>query len=116
MNRKIFPMLLMLAAGIISCIYTFILQYSTLKKLVSLFIVLLVFYLLGSIIVWVIDCFVAESENQLKEEEGEAIEEDTEGQEGVEGQEDAENQEGAERQRGDQEEAEEDGSEESGMN
>lgn len=110
MNRKIFPLLLMLAAGIASCVYTFILQYSTLKKLVSLFIVLLVFYLLGSIIVWLINCFEAESEKKLKEE-GEVIEKGAEDdQDGAEGQENSEHSDGA------WEETEEDVSEESGMN
>lgn len=104
MNKKNLPLLLMLVAGIVSCIYTFILQYSTLKKLVYLFIVMLVVYFLSSIIMWVVDCFIAESEKQLNNEEGEVIEEDTEGQEDAEGQE------------GTQVETEEEESEESGMN
>lgn len=94
MNRKNFPMLLMLVSGIVSCIYTFILQYSTLNKLICLFVVMLVFYILGSVMVWVVDSFKAESENQLKEE-GEVIEEDAESQEGAEGQEGTEGQKGA---------------------
>ena len=111
MNKKNLPLLLMLAAGIVSCIYTFILQYSTLRKLVSLFIVMLVFYILSSFIIWVVDCFIAESESQLKEE-GETVEEgaeeqkDAEGQEYAEGQEGAESQEGTERQNGPQEKME----------
>ena len=109
------PLLLMLVSGIVTCIYTFILQYSTLRKLVSLFIVMLVFYVLSSIVIWVVDCFIAESEKQLKEE-GEVIEEDTEGQEDAEGQEGAEDQEGAERQMDAQEETEEKEPKESGMN
>ena len=109
MNRKNLPLLLMLISGIVTCIYTFILQYSTLKKLVYLFVVMLVIYLLSCIMMWVVDCFKAESEKQL-EEEGEAIEEDAEGQGDVDG------QEGAEHQKGAQEETEEEESEESGMN
>ena len=109
MNKKNLPLLLMLASGIVTCIYTFILQYSTLRKLVSLFIVMLTFYVLSIIVIWVVDCFKAESEKQL-EEEGEAIEEDAEGQGDVDG------QEGAEHQKGAQEETEEEESEESGMN
>ena len=109
MNRKNLPLLLMLAAGIVSCIYTFILQYSTLRKLVFLFIVLLLSYLLSCIGIWVVDCFRAESDNQLKDAE-EVIEEETEDQK------DAEGQEGAERQGGTQEEAEKEESEESGVN
>ena len=109
MNRKDLPLLLMLVSGIVTCIYTFILQYSTLKKLVSLFIVMLISYVLCAIVMWVVDSFKAESENQLKEE-GEAMEEDTEGQMNAEGQEDAEYQKGV------QEETEKEESEESGMN
>lgn len=109
MNRKNLPLLLMLVSGIVTCIYTFILQYSTLRKLVSLFIVMLVFYVLSSIIVWVVECFIAENEKLLIEE-GEVIEEDTEGQE------DAEGQEGAERQTDAQKETEKEKPKESGMN
>ena len=109
MNRKNLPLLLMLISGIVTCIYTFIRQYSTLKKLVYLFVVMLVIYLLSIIVMWVVDCFKAESEKQL-EEEGEAIEEDTEGQGDVDGQEDTEHQKAA------PVETEEEESEESGMN
>ena len=105
MNKKNLPLLLMLVAGIVSCIYTFILQYSTLRKLVSLFIVMLVFYILGSVIIWVVDCFKAESESQLKEE-GETVEEGAEGQEDTEWQEGAESQESTERPNGTQEKTE----------
>ena len=107
MNKKNLPLLLMLVAGIVSCIYTFILQYSTLKKLVYLFIVMLVVYFLCCIIIWVVDCFQAESEMQLNKEEGEIIEGDTEGQE------DAESQEGAEGLESAQVKTEEEESEES---
>ena len=72
----------------------------------------MVFYLLGSIIVWLIDCFEAESEKKLKEEE-EVIEKSAEDQDGVEGQESLEPSNGG------QEETEVDESqesEESGMN
>ena len=80
MNRKNLPLLLMLFAGAVSCIFTFIRQYSTLKKLVSLFIVLLVFYVLGTVIKWALDVFDEENEKRRKEE-GEVIEKDAEGQE-----------------------------------
>ena len=70
----------MLIAGAVSCIFTFIQQYSTLRKLVSLFIVLLVFYVLGAIVKWILDVFDEENEKRRKEE-GEVIEKGTEGQE-----------------------------------
>ena len=109
MNKKNLPMLLMLVSGFVTCVYTFILQYSTLRKLVFLFTVMLISYLLCNIVVWVVDCFISESEKQLKEEE-EAIEEDTEGQE------DTEDQEGTESLNGAQEETEKEEPEESGVN
>lgn len=95
MNRKNLPVLLMLTAGVITCIITFVQQYSTLEKLVSLFIVLLIFYVLGSVMKWTLNYFEEQNEKQ-REEEGEVIEKSVEGQEGV------------------QQEVEEEGSEEEG--
>ena len=80
MIRKNLPLLLMLIAGAVSCVFTFVRQYSTLRKLVSLFIVLLVFYVLGSVIKWALDLFDEENEKRQKEE-GEVIEKGAEGQE-----------------------------------
>lgn len=110
MNRKNLPLLLMLVAGIVCCIYTFILQYSTLGKLVSLFFVLLFFYLLGCLLNWTIDSFKAETEKRLMEE-GEVIEKGTEGQEDAEGQAGAEGQDDTEHQEGAQEGIEQEESE-----
>lgn len=75
MNRKMIPPLLMLSAGAVTCIITFIKRYTILEKLLTLFISLLVFYLLGSILKWTLDYF--DKVNEKKQaEEGEVIEKD----------------------------------------
>jgi len=73
MNRKNLPLLLMLAAGAVTCIITFIEKYSMVAKLVSLFGVLLVFCILGYVLKWTLDYFDRQNEEKLKEE-GEVIE------------------------------------------
>lgn len=82
MNRKSLPMLLMLAAGAVTCIITFIQQFSALNKLISLFCVMLLFYVLGSVLKWTLDYFDAQNEKRRKEE-GEVIEKEAEDQEGT---------------------------------
>lgn len=77
MNRKNLPLLLMLAAGAVTCIITYIEQYSMLAKLVALFVVMLVFCVLGSILKWTLDYFERQNEQKLKEE-GEVIEKEPE--------------------------------------
>lgn len=83
MNRKNMPLLLMLAAGAVTCIITFIRQFSMPVKLVALFCAMLVFYILGSILKWTLDYFDDQNEKRRKEE-GEVIEKETEDQEGRE--------------------------------
>ena len=83
MNRKNFPLFLMLGAGVVICIITFIKKYTMLEKLVSLFVVLIIFYVLGCILVWTVDYFEKQNEEKLKEEE-EVIEEELETQEDAE--------------------------------
>lgn len=79
MNRKNLPLLLMLTAGAVTCIITFIRKYSMLEKLASLLAVLVLFYLLGSILKWTLDYFERQNEKK-RQEEGEVIEkESTEG-------------------------------------
>lgn len=73
MNRKNLPLLLMLSAGAVTCIITYIEGYSTVAKLVSLFVVLLLFFLLGSVLKWTLDYFDRQNEEKLMEE-GEVIE------------------------------------------
>lgn len=80
MYRKNLPLLLMLTAGAVTCIITFIRKYSTLGKLVSLFVVMLIFFLLGSVLKWTLDYFDAQNEKR-RLEEGEVIEKESEDQE-----------------------------------
>ena len=77
MNRKNLPLLLMLTAGAVTCIITFIQKYTMFEKLVSLFAVLIIFYVLGSVLVWTLDYFERQNEEKLKEE-GEVIEKESE--------------------------------------
>ena len=81
MDRKNMPLILMLTAGAVTCIITFIRKFSMLDKLVWLFVVMLLFFILGSILKWTLDYFDAQNEKR-RLEEGEVIEKETEGQEG----------------------------------
>lgn len=67
MNRKNLPLLLMLTAGAITSIITYVMDYSMVAKLVSLFCVMLLFCFLGSILMWTLDYF--DKQNQKKENE-----------------------------------------------
>lgn len=78
MNRKNLPMVLMLLAGAITCIITFVRDYAMVERLGILFGVLLLFYLLGSILVWTLDFFDMQNE-QKRKEEGEVIEKEADG-------------------------------------
>ena len=73
MNRKNLPLFLMLVAGAITAIMTFALGYSLKSKLLALLVVLIIFYLLGSLIKWLLDLFEKQHEEK-KQEEGEVIE------------------------------------------
>lgn len=82
MNRKNMPLILMLVAGAVTCVITFIRDYSILGKLLSLLVVLVIFYVLGSILKWTLDFFDSQNEKKNKEE-GEVIEKEGEGEESV---------------------------------
>ena len=69
MNRKNLPLLLMLFAGAVTCIVTYVMDYSVAAKLVSLFFVLLLFYVFGSILKWTLDRFEKQNEEKAKLEE-----------------------------------------------
>lgn len=80
MNRKNLPLLLMLIAGAVTAIMTFVLRYPLKSKLQALLIVLLIFYFIGSLIKWMLDLF--DKQNEAKtDEEGEAVEEGLEPEE-----------------------------------
>ena len=78
MNRKNMPLILMLTAGAVTCIITYVKGYSTLVKLSLLFAVLVLFYLLGNILKWTVEFFEAQNEKQRREE-GEVLEKEPEG-------------------------------------
>ena len=82
MDRKNLPLLMMLTAGAVMCIISYVQRFTILAKLVSLFVVLLVFYLLGSVLVWILNRFEQQNEERLREE-GEMIEKDGEAVEEV---------------------------------
>ena len=82
------PLLLMLIAGACTCIITLVRSYSVLASLVALFVVMLLFYCLGSAIRLLLDRFDRQNEEKEKQEqeakaeEAAATEEDA-GQKGV---------------------------------
>ena len=69
MGKKDLPLIVMLVAGAVTCIITFVKNYSVLGKLVSLFVVLLIFYILGSILEYLINKFEKQNEEKKKAEE-----------------------------------------------
>ncbi len=75
MNRKNLPLFLMLTAGAVTSIITYIEKYPMVVKLVSLFVVLLIFYVLGCMIKWTLDFFELQN-GEKRKEEGEDIEEE----------------------------------------
>ncbi|MBR1852259.1 MAG: hypothetical protein IJ794_03645 [Lachnospiraceae bacterium] len=77
MNRRNLPLILMLTAGAVTCVINLIRQYSVLNQLVVLLIVLVLFYILGSVIKWTLDYFDAQNELFFSNE-GEVIEKESE--------------------------------------
>ena len=88
MNRKLFPPILMLVAGLITSIRTFYLKYDTKTALIILLVVLIVFYILGSVIKFILDVFDKQNEKRALDE-GEVIEKAAE-EEAAEGKREAE--------------------------
>ena len=80
MSRKNLPLLLMLIAGAITCIITYVKDYSVTAKLVSLFCVLLIFCFLGSVLMWTLDSFDRQNQEKKEKEEQEAKENSAEGE------------------------------------
>ncbi len=80
MDRKNLPLVLMLTAGAITCIINLVRGYSLFSQLVTLFAVLVVFYILGSILKGTLDLFDRQNE-QRAAEEGEVIEKEAEPEE-----------------------------------
>ena len=78
MNRKNIPMFLMLVAGAVTCVITYVKRYTVIDRMVALLVALLIFYFLGSVLKWTLDYFDAQNTEKNKEE-GEVIQKDTEG-------------------------------------
>ena len=68
----------MLLAGAVTCIITFIQDYPITERLVILLAVLVLFYLLGSILVWTLNFFDHQNDEKRKSIEKEASTEDGE--------------------------------------
>lgn len=87
MNRKFMPLILMLVAGAVTSIITFIMHYTVLQKLIALLVALVIFYVLGSALKWALDVFEAQNEKAALDA-GEVIEkensEEAEGEKGGE--------------------------------
>ncbi len=81
MSRKNMPLILMLVAWAVTCVISFIQNYSITSKLISLLIVLVIFYALGSGLKWTLDYFDSQNEKKKQEEE-EVVEEKAEDAEG----------------------------------
>lgn len=77
MDRKWMPLIMMLTAGAVTCVINLIRQYPMTDQLVVLFIVLVVFYILGCVLVWTLDLFDRQNEKAIPEE-GEVIEKEVE--------------------------------------
>ena len=77
MNTKKLPVVLMLTAGAVTCIITFIMKYPIIWKLVTLLLVLIIFYVLGTILKWALDTFDKQNEKAALDE-GEVIAKETE--------------------------------------
>ncbi|MED9902644.1 MAG: hypothetical protein UFG06_00510 [Lachnospiraceae bacterium] len=75
MNRKYLPLILMLVAGAVTSIITFAMKYTVIQKLVALLLVLVIFYLLGSVLKWALDIFDTQNEKAALDK-GEVIEKD----------------------------------------
>ena len=78
MKKDKLPLLLMLIAGSTACIITFVCDYSTLHRLVILFGVLLLFYILGSILRWTLEHFEKQNEMKRNEEAEQEMEQEEE--------------------------------------
>ena len=76
MKRKYLPLILMLTAGVVTGIFTCINGYSIVAKLVSLLIVLIVFYIIGLTVKGLLDLFDRQNEERAKKAETEETKEE----------------------------------------
>lgn len=69
MNRKNLPVIIMLIAGVIISVITFIREFEVVEKLIFLLITLIVFYGLGCLLVTTMNHFDKVNEQKRLEEE-----------------------------------------------
>ncbi len=89
MKRRLIPLTMMLSAGLVTAVITFIRGDSIIYKLASLLIVFLIFYAIGSVIVMFLDHFdkvnskeeMVEDEVIEKDADGETVKEQSQGSE-----------------------------------
>ena len=80
MKRKLLPLTMMLVAGLVTVIITFIRNCSIIYKLVSLLIVFLIFYFIGSVIVYVLNYFDKVNQPPEDEMQDDVLEKDADGE------------------------------------
>lgn len=81
MNRKMLPLIMMLAAGAVTSIVTYIRNYTILEKLIVLLITLLVFYGIGRFMEYMLDSFEKQNEKVRLASEEAALESEQQGEE-----------------------------------
>lgn len=79
---RLLPIIVMLMAGLITCIISFLKHYDNIDALITLFIVLLTFYIIGLIARTIVlkVCFPKTEENELEDSEEVATSEEEEKQ------------------------------------
>lgn len=70
MKRRLIPAFVMLLAGTVTCVIGLVYRYSVLRLLTTLLIVLLSFYVIGSLFKWLLDLLIPLNKDE-EEEEGE---------------------------------------------
>lgn len=73
MNTKIIPAVIMLLAGSVTCIVTYINHYSLKEMLITLFVVFVIFLIIGIIVKKILDSLHLPGENAVSAD-GEVIE------------------------------------------
>ena len=81
MKRNYIPAFIMLLAGFITCILGLHYEYSAVRLLITLFIVLVCFFILGCLVKSLVCHFIPEKTEEAEKELEETGEEETEGEE-----------------------------------
>ncbi len=79
MKRKLIPPFVMLLAGLIASIRTYMLHYDLKRSLTIILVVLVIFYLLGSLVKFMLDVFEKDIAQKAMDE-GEVIEKQADGE------------------------------------